>query len=270
MHPDYSFYTFVTSLAILFLQLKQFGRRLDSVLLGHSDTTSRSIAGNTSGHLSVVERDGVLMYADYDIPHPSYVFVAQEEHPQHPLDMDEELKKLRIAANTQRAVLTAAGRMPPETQVSRMIAEQTRRYLEEDARALQTPGDQKSGPDAEKETPVCTIGAPGLGPMPSNPMQELSRMNELLMIIDSRLSARIGIILGVGRGAFAKEVLATWRSTHVYLVDPYIHMFNDYDNPGNVDDTTHQLIFEQLRRELVPFGGKFTFVRDFAFECMCW
>lgn len=268
MHPDYSFCTFVTTLAILFLQLKQFGRRPDSVQLGLSDNTSRSISESTSSHSSVVERDGVLMYADFDIPHPSYVFVALEEQSQDPLDMDDELKKLRIAANTQRAVLTAAGRMPPETQVSRMIAEQTKRFLAEDARASQKPENRISEPEAEKETPVCTIGAPGLGPMPSNPVQELSRMNELLLIINSRLSGRIGIILGVGRGAFAKQLLATWRSTHVYLVDPYIHNFNDYDDLGNVDDMTNQLIFEQLRRELVPFEGKFTFVRDFSFECM--
>jgi hypothetical protein len=72
-----------------------------------------------------------------------------------------------------------------------------------------------------------------------------------------------GVVLGVGRGQFTKSLLSNWAGG-LYLVDPYIHIWRGYDDPSNVDDETHQLIFENLRRDLVPFEHRHVFVRDFS------
>ena len=74
----------------------------------------------------------------------------------------------------------------------------------------------------------------------------------------------LGVILGVGTGEFATSVLEKWDGG-LYLVDPYIHIWKGYDDPSNVDDKTHQLIYESLRTQLHSrFEHKHVMVRDFS------
>ena len=281
MNSDYGLYTFVTSMAILVLQLHQMGRpgilsdRMQTTP-GHSDVVEVPISTHAGrSDRMIIEVDGVRVYADGDIPHPSYIPVAPPGSQQPEINMMAELDKLRIAANTQRATLTAANRMPPETQVSRIIAEQTRRYMAEDVvNSPRSSHPVPPAPPAPKPLPVCTIGAPGLGAMPTHRPEVQSRTSglasqaQLPTYLKAKYGSQVGIVLGVGRGEFVKSLLRDWTGSFLYLVDPYIHMWRGYDDPANVDDKTHQLIYEQLRSDLVPYNGKFTFIRDFSFECM--
>jgi hypothetical protein len=206
------------------------------------------------------------VYESGDIPHPSYVYVAPEGEPQPMPDVMAELAKLRIAANTQRKTLTEANRMPPETAVSRMIAEQTRRFMAEDAvkaRQVRVTGEKKVS--ASPLVPgLCTIPAK----VTEAKAQEIPSEQDLPAFLDSKYSNRVGIILGVGKGEFVTQLLRTWKATYLYLVDPYIHIWRGYDEVSNVDDKTHQMIFETLRSQLVEFEGKYMFIRDFSSECM--
>ena len=74
----------------------------------------------------------------------------------------------------------------------------------------------------------------------------------------------MGVVLGVGRGAFALNVLSKWKGG-LYLVDPYIHYHTGYDDVENFSDKEHQLIFEQLRNEIHRFEFRYTFIRDFSY-----
>ena len=254
------------------LQLKQLSKPIPGSDFSVHHTVRESsnevsISTNMQTHASSVEVvDWELgpIYASGDIPHPSYVKVAPEGELQPALDIMTELVKLRVAANTQRKTLTDANRMPPETAVSRMIAEQTRRYMAEDARSSVSelkPSKTVSIPPAEKESARPAI--PGLSRMPNLCPSE----TEFPEFVNRRYPNKVGVILGVGKGAFATRLLEAWKSTFMYLVDPYIHIWKGYEEKGNVDDKTHQLIFENLRSELLRFEGKFTFIRDFSSEC---
>lgn len=74
----------------------------------------------------------------------------------------------------------------------------------------------------------------------------------------------MGVVLGVGRGAFALNVLSKWKGG-LYLVDPYIHYHSGYEDEQNFSDKEHQLIFEQLRNEIHRFEFRYTFIRDFSY-----
>ena len=255
MGLDYGFCTFVTACVILAVQLHHIHHaELTLSSLTPLVVPGRSIADSvhvkSKDRHKVVERNGVLVYEDGEIPHPSYVKVALENEEQPELDIMEELSKLRIAANTQKEVLIAANRMPPETPVSRMIAERTRSYMKEDE-------------EAAKVLPA-SLGVPGLGGIVSQP--SVSSIGQYLF---SHYANGLGVVLGVGRGNFVKNLFAEWSNmAGLYLVDPYIHLYKGYESPFNVDDRTHQLIFEKLRQELHEMGvSKFAFIRDFSFEC---
>jgi len=90
----------------------------------------------------------------------------------------------------------------------------------------------------------------------------LSR-NELPSLLNHTVSVGLGVLLGVGHGEFAKHLLSSWPGA-LYLVDPYIHIWRGYDEADNVDDRTHQLIYENLRSQLVPYEGRHVLVRDFS------
>jgi hypothetical protein len=272
MKPDYSLCTFVTSIAILLLQLKQLSRAPMSSELAALDGVSPSIHDEAGAvvHSRTVRKvtagEYGPIYADLDIPHPSYVHVAGPGEAQVPLDILAELDKLRVAANTQRTVLTRANRMPPETQVSRMIAERTRAYMAEDARAVTQVGAEPSPPEVR---PSCKPTSPGLGAMTNTrkPDVNFRSLYDLWAHVASTYDNRVGVILGVGKGDHVKNLLSHWKATYLYLVDPYIHLWKGYDSPENHDDKTHQLIFENLRVQLhTLFEGKFMFIRDFAHE----
>lgn len=93
----------------------------------------------------------------------------------------------------------------------------------------------------------------------------LQRRDDFGRFLSSRQPGGLGVILGVGRGDFALRLLADWTvSQGVYLVDPYIHVWRGYDDPANLPDRDHQLIYEELRNRLVPYEGRYVLVRDFS------
>jgi hypothetical protein len=292
---DYSFCTFVTSVIILLLQLKSFedGRRASSPPYVDTDHLTDTYAGTAQFSTSkrekrVVIRDGYEVYEDGEIPHPSYVVVARLDEEQSPLNLDLELERLRVAANTQREILVAANRMPPETPVSRMIAETTRKYMQEDRerrhanngsrypekKPTQSNHPSKDISQMKQIRPESSPLVPGSSPPstgkrpPSSPvLHHGANINSIGPFLSQRYPGTLGIIIGVGRGEFVEKLLSQWMNVGgLYLVDPYIHLWRGYDDPSNVDDKTHQLIFENLRSRLVPYAGKHAFIRDFSFE----
>jgi len=91
------------------------------------------------------------------------------------------------------------------------------------------------------------------------------RRDDFGRFLQTRQPRGLGVILGVGRGDVALRLLADWTvSQGIYLVDPYIHVWRGYDDPANVDDRQHQLIYEDLRNRLVQFEGRYVLVRDFS------
>merc|ERR1712194_131919 len=69
---------------------------------------------------------------------------------------------------------------------------------------------------------------------------------------------------------FARHFLNHWTNGILYMCDPFIHIFNGYDDTEfNVDDMTHQLNFENLRTALMldtSIQGRYSMVREFSFS----
>jgi hypothetical protein len=254
---DYNLCTFVTTIAILVLQLNDIrNKNWDSSTSW--DTFKDDYSDTRISAPKTIQVNGIRIYEHAYLPHPSYISVSPEGEFQIPLDMDFELMKLRIAANTQRNILTLAGRMPPETPVSKMIAEQTRKYIAEDE-ARQDPPQISSTSMGSYSSP--TDGNPqGTG--------KLDSLKDFLSWINVSYHNRVGVVLEVGRGDVAIHLLNAWKSTHLYLVDPYIHMFDRVEDKNNAENGQQQKNFENLRSALRPYEGRFTFIRDFSFECM--
>lgn len=109
---------------------------------------------------------------------------------------------------------------------------------------------------------------PGLSPSTPAPQGGgflVRRREELGQVLQAQMPRGLGVVLGVGRGDFAVRLLRDWTSSHgLYLVDPFIHQWRGYDDPANLQDNDHQLIFEDLRNRLEPFEGRYVLVRDFS------
>jgi hypothetical protein len=268
MKADFSLYTFLTSITILGLEIYQTTQQNKPGTSGAVTSEDASTPPDRSSPPArfVIEGEFGPLYADLECPHPSYVNVSPHGATQVPLDSLAELAKLRVAANTQRHILTAANRMPPETSVSRMIAERTRGYMAEDARAVAIDGlpEPKAAQTDPKQTARC-LSAPGLRPVTEAP--PFRTASELWKYVSTKYANRVGIVLGVGDGHLAADLLRHWTATYVYLVDPYIHIWRGYERAVNVDDKSHQIIYERLRYQFtMAFEGRFMFVRDFSDE----
>ncbi|CAD7976064.1 unnamed protein product [Amoebophrya sp. A25] len=75
----------------------------------------------------------------------------------------------------------------------------------------------------------------------------------------------IGMILGVGKNPLALDLLQQWHtSPGLYLVDPFIHIYQGYDEPENLSDWEHQRCFEDLRNRIHRFEGRYSIMRDFS------
>ena len=91
---------------------------------------------------------------------------------------------------------------------------------------------------------------------------------EFPALLNSQQPSGLGIILGVGNGTFALELLEKWPGGGLYLIDPYIHLYKGYDDAENLSDVDHQIVYENLRNVLHKRGFDFrhTFVRDFSYS----
>eukprot|EP00927_Polykrikos_kofoidii_P083507 TRINITY_DN8565_c0_g1_i1.p1 TRINITY_DN8565_c0_g1~~TRINITY_DN8565_c0_g1_i1.p1 ORF type:complete len:255 (+),score=35.23 TRINITY_DN8565_c0_g1_i1:53-817(+) len=92
---------------------------------------------------------------------------------------------------------------------------------------------------------------------------------QLGTILNQNLGPAFGVLLGVGEGRLALELLQTWTKGVLFLVDPYIHLSRGYYREANVDDNEHQRHYENIRQtlRLMPdVQGRFSFVREFSFS----
>lgn len=112
----------------------------------------------------------------------------------------------------------------------------------------------------------------GASPLSSGGMVQdmqglLQRRDDFGRFLQSIQPRGIGVVLGVGRGEFALRLLQDWTSSSgIYLCDPFIHIWQGYDDPANLDDKEFQYLFENLRNQLAPFDGRYVLLRDFSFS----
>eukprot|EP00434_Breviolum_minutum_P000653 symbB.v1.2.000570.t4/scaffold3.1/size669525/10 len=87
--------------------------------------------------------------------------------------------------------------------------------------------------------------------------------------LEQSYGAAFGVLLGVGDGTKAKELLNAWPHGVLFLVDPFIHLRRGYERPQNVDDATHQRHYDNLRshfHDKSSVQGRYSFVREFSFS----
>lgn len=86
---------------------------------------------------------------------------------------------------------------------------------------------------------------------------------DIIDLVNELHPGGLGILLGVGKGEWAEKILTQWNGG-IYLVDPYIHIWN---KENDLDDRTHQIIYENLRTKFhQQFDNRFVFVRDFSYS----
>lgn len=188
-----------------------------------------------------------------------------------------ELDSIQAKAKEQQDTLAAAGRMPPPSPILQHLKEteaaeggaamggmRTDGRGAAQASMAQMPSapppsmQSWGGVQAESGSTLTAAAGPGGAPL-------LRRRDDLGRFLEARQPRGLGVVLGVGRGDFALQLLGDWVSAQgVYLVDPYIHVWQGYDDPANLSDREHQLVFEELRSRLTPFEGKYVLVRDFS------
>lgn len=172
-----------------------------------------------------------------------------------------ELDAIQAKAKEQQDVLAENGRMPPPSAILQQLKESEAGYVSQAAPLQQTAAQ------------VPRTVAPPVIPQASAPaamagqVTLVARRDDLGRFLQANQPRGLGIILGVGRGDFALRLLSEWSSAvGLYLVDPYIQIWKGYDDPANVADREHQLIFEDLRHRLAPFDGRYVLVRDFSYS----
>jgi len=205
-----------------------------------------------------------------------------------------ELDGIQAKAKDQQETLAANGRMPPPSPLLQHLRE---------TEAAEAPGGGGAGLGfsgrAPSPAPLPSSGmAGGLQPqatpssfMPSSAAAPagpgamgpagsasgmlqaggaggpplLRRRDDIGRFLEARQPRGLGVVLGVGRGDFALRLLSDWASSAgLYLIDPYIHIWQGYDDPSNLSDRDHQMVFEELRNRLAMFEGRYVLVRDFS------
>eukprot|EP00927_Polykrikos_kofoidii_P083508 TRINITY_DN8565_c0_g1_i2.p1 TRINITY_DN8565_c0_g1~~TRINITY_DN8565_c0_g1_i2.p1 ORF type:complete len:255 (+),score=30.09 TRINITY_DN8565_c0_g1_i2:53-817(+) len=106
-------------------------------------------------------------------------------------------------------------------------------------------------------------------PLQSPPILADFTERQLGTFLNQNVGPAFGVLLGVGEGRLAVELLQTWTRGVLFLVDPYIHLSRGYYREANVDDNEHQRNYENIRetlRVLPDVKGRFSFVREFSFS----
>lgn len=118
---------------------------------------------------------------------------------------------------------------------------------------------------------VVTTGAaaPQLASL-YKPAQPVGFSQRLLgSFLDQNIGNAFGVVLGVGSGQLALELLGTWPRGVLFLVDPYIHLRRGYDREENLQDDEHQRQYEHLRNvlhDMPSVQGRYSFAREFSFS----
>lgn len=260
---DYEFFTLVTCLLILALQIHNPFQR------------AAHVAGGECSCPDTGRGRGASLREPLTPPAPAPPKVEQqapvyrrprEVTPSAPapggLSTDallRELDSIQAKAKEQQDTLAAAGRMPPPSPILQQLKE---------IEAEETPG-RVPTPASMPPAALPPLGGPAAvapratGSAPDAPM--LRRRGDFGRFLEARQPRGLGVVLGVGRGDFALRLLADWASAQgVYLVDPFIHIWQGYDDPSNLDDRAHQAVFEELRNRLAMYEGRYVLVRDFS------
>lgn len=111
-------------------------------------------------------------------------------------------------------------------------------------------------------------GAAWTLPVPQPPQYAGFSERQLGNFLEQNIGNAFGVLLGVGSGRVGLELLNTWPTGVLFLVDPYIHLRRGYDRPENVDDYEQQRQYEHLRNVLhdrPDVQGRYSFVREFSF-----
>lgn len=169
-----------------------------------------------------------------------------------------ELDTIQSKAKEQQDTLAAAGKMPPASPILQHLR---------DLEGADAPGSRARAGMVQQQIPqqpqVGGMMPPAAGYGDASPI--IRRRDELGRFLEARQPRGLGVVLGVGRGDFAIRLLSDWQSAQgVYLVDPFIHQWRGYDDPANLADKDHQMVFEELRNRLYPFEGRHVLVRDFS------
>lgn len=184
-----------------------------------------------------------------------------------------ELDSIQAKARDQQETLAAAGRMPPPSPILQHLRE-TEAHMSPSPATMPTVG---QGGRAQPPPPPMgrPVGPPGAAPPMAQPMGVMGgaasdgslvrRRDEFGRFLQARQPGGLGVVLGVGRGDFAMRLLNDWGTAQgIYLVDPFIHIWRGYEDPANLNDREHQMIFEDLRNRLQPYEGRYVLVRDFS------
>lgn len=288
---EYDFAILVTCLLILALQIHNPFQSSSQSVCHCGDSQS----GTTQSHLRdasvspaqrpTVPSAGNAQAAPGRTPPEPAPPVSRRPQVQQPvarpggLSTDEllrELDSIQEKAKEQQDTLAAAGRMPPPSPILEQLRE-----VEGSTRGSSIPGQMpaRAMPDMVPPSSPLAGGAMGGGPMGGVPMQGtapsgppmgsdapmLRSRADFGRFLEARQPRGLGVVFGVGRGDFALRLLADWGSAQgLYLVDPFIHIWRGYDDPSNLSDREHQVIFEDLRNRLAPFEGRHVLVRDFS------
>jgi len=171
-----------------------------------------------------------------------------------------ELDSIQDKAKEQQETLAAAGRMPPPSPILQ--------HLKETEAAMPPQAQVPPRPAAAPRVPQAQVPPAAAAARPVSQAGGgflVRTRDELGQVLQAQMPRGLGVLLGVGRGDFALRLLRDWTSAHgLYLVDPFIHQWRGYDDPANLQDNEHQMIFEDLRNRLEPFEGRFVLVRDFS------
>lgn len=183
-----------------------------------------------------------------------------------------ELDSIQVKAKEQQDTLTAAGRMPPASPILQHIkdSEAASGSASQGQPRVAVPPQMPqvaAAPAQRAQQPAVPPAVPSAGAAAGAAQLPLMlrRRDDFGRFLQARQPRGLGVVLGVGRGDFAMRLLSDWSSAQgLYLVDPYIHIWRGYDDPANLNDREHQMIFEDLRNRFVPFEGRYVLVRDFS------
>lgn len=287
MKGDYDFYILVTCLLILALQIHNPFQRNGIVdcrqCNGVGEPVSTAAATGRSG--AAVQSDGraggrMAPQQSQQAPPVSRRAEAAPTGATSTADLLRELDSIQAKAKDQQDTLTQAGRMPPPSPMLEQLKASEAREASMGGGAAMAPQVPQQAAyarpaatpwGAQAPPPVGGGGAAmppamgaGMGAMGGDaPL--VRRREDLGRFLESRQPRGLGVVVGVGRGDFALRLLQDWGSSQgVYLVDPYIHIFRGYDDPANLPDRDHQLVFEDLRNRLQQHEGRYVLVRDFS------
>lgn len=200
-------------------------------------------------------------------------------------DLLRELDSIQVKAKGQQDTLAAAGRMPPASPILEQLRESEQgsntrgggagspmsgRAVPQQAASYPSAGGQSNYGSAAQQAqplPLSASAAPGAmgGAVAPSTDAMLRSRSDFGRFLEARQPRGLGVVLGVGRGDFALRLLSDWGSSQgLYLVDPFIHIWRGYDDPANLADRDHQVMFEDLRNRLAPFEGRHVLIRDFS------